>query len=208
MRGKSYRIPIYPLRPGDFTAPDSWFEVFTRQPVRSLIVSPARCTTTNDPHVTLRGKTWSGAGDVVKVEVSWTVGATWVQATLTPAVNTFAWQEWTVQITLPSRGVWDVYARATDHTGASQPMLVPSWNPGGYGNNQAMKVDVEYTPPAPPSNHTLDCTVCGHAYDPRRDCGGKADPTKDCGKGVPFEELPADWRCPLCGAGKGHYHSC
>ncbi len=34
------------------------------------------------------------------------------------------------------------------------------------------------------------CTVCGYIYDPE-DNGG-----------VPFEELPSDWVCPLCGAGK------
>lgn len=143
MNGKSYRLPIYPLRPGDYDAPDEWFKVFTQQPVRSLIVRPPRCTKTHDPVVQVQGKAWSGAGDVTLVEVSYDSGLTWAPATLLPPVNKWAWQHWTVNLTLPSRGVWYIHARATDHTGASQPMLVPGWNPGGYANNQVMHVDVE-----------------------------------------------------------------
>jgi rubredoxin len=41
------------------------------------------------------------------------------------------------------------------------------------------------------------CTVCGYVYDPE---------TGDAESGVPagtsFADLPADWVCPVCGAGK------
>ena len=84
----------------------------------------------------------------MKVEVSYDTGATWVVTALSPPANTYAWQEWKVTVTLPSVGFWSVYVRATDHTGAVQPMLVPPWNPGGYGNNQATKLDIEVVPPA------------------------------------------------------------
>jgi len=41
---------------------------------------------------------------------------------------------------------------------------------------------------------------CGYIYDPERgDRKGKVPP------GTPFEELPEDWKCPLCGAGKNHF---
>lgn len=33
------------------------------------------------------------------------------------------------------------------------------------------------------------CQICGHIYD-------------DTKEKVPFEQLPADWKCPLCGAAK------
>ena len=68
---------------------------------------------------------------------------TWKRALLASPSNKWAWQRWSCNISLPSAGVWDVLARATDSTGATQPMLVPPWNPGGYGNNQVMKVDLE-----------------------------------------------------------------
>ncbi len=38
---------------------------------------------------------------------------------------------------------------------------------------------------------------CGYIYDPSRgDKRGKIPP------GTRFEDLPEDWHCPLCGAGK------
>lgn len=37
---------------------------------------------------------------------------------------------------------------------------------------------------------------CGYIYDPKRgDKKGKISPW------TPFEELPEDWKCPLCGLG-------
>ncbi len=38
---------------------------------------------------------------------------------------------------------------------------------------------------------------CGYTYDPDR--GDRRGKIK---KGVAFAELPEDWRCPSCGAGK------
>eukprot|EP00656_Telonema_subtile_P036692 TRINITY_DN4072_c0_g1_i1.p2 TRINITY_DN4072_c0_g1~~TRINITY_DN4072_c0_g1_i1.p2 ORF type:complete len:117 (-),score=15.39 TRINITY_DN4072_c0_g1_i1:132-482(-) len=86
-----------------------------------------------------------------------------------------------------------------------QPMVVPSWNPGGYGNNQVTKIDVHVVAaPSPPSGHRT-CSVCGHVYDPVKDCGGQAEPGKDCGTGVQFEDLADLWKCPVCGAPKSAY---
>lgn len=44
---------------------------------------------------------------------------------------------------------------------------------------------------------TYRCTVCGYEYDPE-----KGDPDAGIKPGTPFEQLPADWVCPVCGAGK------
>lgn len=41
------------------------------------------------------------------------------------------------------------------------------------------------------------CTVCGYVYDPE-----VGDPENDITPGTPFEQLPEDWVCPLCGVGK------
>jgi rubredoxin len=37
------------------------------------------------------------------------------------------------------------------------------------------------------------CTCCGYIYDPE-----KGDALNAIPAGVPFEELPAGWVCPLC----------
>ena len=41
------------------------------------------------------------------------------------------------------------------------------------------------------------CTVCGYVYDP-----AKGDPETGIAAGTAFEDLPDDWVCPICGAGK------
>jgi rubredoxin len=44
------------------------------------------------------------------------------------------------------------------------------------------------------------CDVCGYIYDPEAgDTGQGAAP------GTAFENLPADWICPLCGVGKDSF---
>ncbi len=42
-----------------------------------------------------------------------------------------------------------------------------------------------------------ECTLCGYIYDP-----AKGDPDSRIEPGTSFEELPNDWVCPVCGAGK------
>ncbi|HIH97901.1 MAG TPA: High molecular weight rubredoxin [Thermoplasmata archaeon] len=44
------------------------------------------------------------------------------------------------------------------------------------------------------------CLVCGYVYDPE-----KGDPDSGIKSGTPFEELPEDWVCPICGAGKDEF---
>lgn len=44
------------------------------------------------------------------------------------------------------------------------------------------------------------CTVCGYEYDP-----AAGDPSQGIQPGTPFGELPADWKCPQCGAAKDKF---
>ena len=44
------------------------------------------------------------------------------------------------------------------------------------------------------------CTVCGYVYDPE-----KGDPDSGIKPGTSFEDLPDDWVCPICGAGKDDF---
>lgn len=49
-------------------------------------------------------------------------------------------------------------------------------------------------------NNTMEkyvCDVCEWIYDPE-----KGDPEHGIQPGVPFESLPEDWVCPLCGVSK------
>ena len=44
------------------------------------------------------------------------------------------------------------------------------------------------------------CGVCGYEYSPE-----KGDPDHGIDPGTPFEDLPDDWVCPLCGVGKNEF---
>jgi rubredoxin len=41
------------------------------------------------------------------------------------------------------------------------------------------------------------CVLCGYVYDPEL-----GDPDQGIAPGTSFEDLPDDWTCPDCGAGK------
>ena len=72
------------------------------------------------------------------------------------------------------------------------PVSLARRRPGG---SWRVTVPPQPAPPSPPSPAGgWACTVCAHVYDAEKDGGG-----------VPFEELPTDWKCPVCGAPKSAY---
>ena len=44
------------------------------------------------------------------------------------------------------------------------------------------------------------CDLCGYIYDPT-----EGDPDNGVAPGTAWEQVPADWVCPLCGAGKDQF---
>lgn len=44
------------------------------------------------------------------------------------------------------------------------------------------------------------CDVCGYVYDP-----AEGDSENNVPPGTPFEKLPEDWVCPVCGAAKDEF---
>ncbi len=44
------------------------------------------------------------------------------------------------------------------------------------------------------------CNLCGYVYDPV-----DGDPDNGVAPGTPFEDVPEDWTCPLCGAPKDEF---
>ncbi|MGB3650813.1 MAG: molybdopterin-dependent oxidoreductase, partial [Rivularia sp. (in: cyanobacteria)] len=81
----------------------------------------------------LRGRSWSGKGKIVRVEVSLDEGKTWQMARLREPNFPFAWVRWDVDWN-PIPGKYSLQARATDNLGNTQPLSVP-WNDKGllYG---------------------------------------------------------------------------
>lgn len=44
------------------------------------------------------------------------------------------------------------------------------------------------------------CNICGYVYDP-----ALGDPENGVAAGTPFEKLPKDWVCPVCGASQSDF---
>jgi len=44
------------------------------------------------------------------------------------------------------------------------------------------------------------CQICGYVYEP-----ALGDPDSGIPPGTPFENLPDDWVCPICGASKSDF---
>jgi rubredoxin len=44
------------------------------------------------------------------------------------------------------------------------------------------------------------CDICGYLYVPE-----DGDPDDNVAAGTPFDKLPANWVCPVCGVGKDSF---
>lgn len=143
MTGMSYRVPETSVAPGS-DVPEEQMKIIESMPVKSLITSPKTggMLRMGRP-LTVSGKAWAGDLSVSKVEVSSDFGATWQLASLQSPANRLAWQPFSATIQLPEKGYYEIWAKATDSDGRSQPMVVPGWNPRGYLNNACHRIAVK-----------------------------------------------------------------
>ena len=143
MTGTSYRVPCKTVAPGS-VVPEDEMCIIESMPVKSLITFPRSGVEHQlAEKFAVRGHAWAGDLAVNKVQVSIDFGATWQRAKLTAPVNRFAWQHWNTTLEFPEPGYYEVWARATDSSGKSQPMVLPGWNPKGYLNNACHRIAVQ-----------------------------------------------------------------
>jgi DMSO/TMAO reductase YedYZ molybdopterin-dependent catalytic subunit len=143
MSGHSYRVPKYPIEPGA-KVDDKDLVIMESMPVKSLITYPkSGALLTNTQTVRLRGHAWAGDLEVKEMHVSIDFGATWLPCNLKKPKNRLAWQQWSLDLKLPQKGYYEVWAKATDTNNSSQPMVIPAWNPGGYLNNSCHRIAIK-----------------------------------------------------------------
>jgi DMSO/TMAO reductase YedYZ molybdopterin-dependent catalytic subunit len=112
--------------------------------VNSLMAPPGipdyygRSRTVDAGHVEILGRAWSGSGAIKRVEVS--VDGAWRDAALAATDGAHAWRRWTLRWDA-APGAHELRCRATDETGATQP-LEPAWDVTGFGNNAAQRIEV------------------------------------------------------------------
>ncbi|MEA5138355.1 sulfite oxidase [Arcicella rigui] len=145
MSGHSYRVPINPIEPGEKLAetPEN-FKIIEAMPVKSLITYPKTGAVIDaGKKVTLRGHAWAGDLEVKEVSLSLDYGVTWKKCNLEAPKNRLAWQHWSLALDFSQKGYFEVWVRAIDSKGITQPMVIPQWNPGGYLNNACHRIAVK-----------------------------------------------------------------
>ncbi len=142
MEGDAYRVPAYPVEPGA-KVPKEDFAIIESMPVKSLITYPKSgvAVPASAPELKVRGHAWAGDNWISDVDLSIDFGATWIKADLRSASNPYAWQHWSAKVRFPSKGYYEIWARATDDQGRMQPFAI-AWNPKGYLNNSMHRIAV------------------------------------------------------------------
>ena len=145
MAAPSYSVPIAPVAPGSHV-PATDMRIIESMPVKSLVTFPQSGISQDfRQRLSVRGHAWAGDNQISGVFISIDFGATWLPTALNPAVNRLAWQNWETWVQFPEPGYYEIWARAMDDRGRSQPMVVPGWNPRGYLNNASHRVAVQAT---------------------------------------------------------------
>ncbi|WP_299161389.1 sulfite oxidase [uncultured Eudoraea sp.] len=145
MTGDAYRVPCNPVAPGEKVKEEDMC-IIESMPVKSLITYPKSGAMINKgKKLDIRGHAWAGELEVVKMEYSIDFGSTWQPCPIEKPANRLAWQHFNASIDFPKEGYYEVWARATDSNGISQPMLLPGWNPKGYLNNACHRIAVKVT---------------------------------------------------------------
>jgi rubredoxin len=85
--------------------------------------------------------------------------------------------------------------------GTEAPKSCPACKrPQAYLEVPVEKLSTLHKPKQEKTMKRYVCNSCGWGYDP-----ATGDPDGGILPGTPFEELPADWVCPQCGAGKDEF---
>lgn len=143
MASPSYHVPCKPIAPGKEVDKEDMC-IIESMPVKSLVTFPKSGITHKlVEKLEVRGHAWAGDLAVAELFVSIDFGATWIKAELKKPVNRLAWQRWSTSLTFPQAGYYEVWARAIDSNGRSQPMVIPAWNSHGYLNNACHRIAVQ-----------------------------------------------------------------
>jgi len=116
--------------------------IIESMPVKSLITFPKSGAILTKKNLKINGHAWAGDLAVKAVDYSIDFGQTWQPAKLSSPPNRLAWQDFSANVSFPSTGYYEVWARATDSNGKGQPMILPGWNPKGYLNNACHRIAV------------------------------------------------------------------
>ena len=145
MAAPSYSVPQTHVAPGS-RVPNEDMKVIESMPVKSIVTFPQSGINQDyRQRMPVRGHAWAGDDQISGVFLSIDFGATWLPTAIGSAANRLSWQSFESWVQFPEPGYYEIWARAMDNLGRSQPMVVPGWNPRGYLNNACHRVAVQAT---------------------------------------------------------------
>ncbi|MDG2420145.1 MAG: sulfite oxidase [Gammaproteobacteria bacterium] len=145
MAAPSYTVPRLKVAPGS-KIPNEDMRIIESMPVKSLVTFPESGISQDyRQRLPVRGHAWAGDDQISGVFLSIDFGATWLPTAVSSAANRLAWQNFESWVQFPEPGYYEIWARAMDNVGRSQPMVVPGWNPRGYLNNACHRIAVQAT---------------------------------------------------------------
>lgn len=143
MEAPSYSVPKYPVEPGSEVALEDMM-IIESMPVKSVITYPKTgAMVKSGQEFKVRGHAWAGDLKVAKVEISTDYGQTWESVALKAPLNRLSWQDFNTTVEFNAPGYYEIWVKATDENGKSQPMVVPGWNPRGYLNNATHRIAIK-----------------------------------------------------------------
>ncbi|MDO9268026.1 MAG: molybdopterin-dependent oxidoreductase [Methylobacter sp.] len=140
----AYRIPKDRFPRGQFSSQ----ETETNMPITEIVVNSLITnledgqTLSSAKPIEIKGVAWDGGNGIARVDVSTDGGNNWHQATLKQDYGRFSWRQWHLAFEPKRPGTYRIMARATSHSGASQP-LEPIPNPSGYHHNAVQKITLQ-----------------------------------------------------------------
>jgi DMSO/TMAO reductase YedYZ molybdopterin-dependent catalytic subunit len=141
MTGYSYRVPKYPVVPG-VKPPKEDMEISMSWIIKSMITRPTpEAKYAVGQPIQVRGHAWAGEDQVIAVMISLDYGVSWQPVRLIAPPNRYAWYTFETTVIPPSKGYFEIWARAFDDKGRAQPFRQP-WNPKGYLGNVVHRVPV------------------------------------------------------------------
>ena len=103
----------------------------TEQTVKSAWELPWGATLPAGEPLALTGRSWSGTSRIAQVDVSTDEGETWRPTRLVGPGGAGTWTRWRVSLPEQPAGPAQLWSRATDADGRTQPLTVPL-NTNGY----------------------------------------------------------------------------
>lgn len=105
--------------------------ILTTQTVKSAWELARNALLPAGQRVRLTGRAWSGTSAIERVDVTTDQGATWRQAKLDDRNDAGTWVQFRHDLEPQPPGPLELWSRATDTSGRTQPATTP-FNPGGY----------------------------------------------------------------------------